>query len=146
VTLNFDTNTPHPREFYRLQGTKGVYMADQSAGERVYIDKKSPEEHQWEPAGSYRNTYQHPLLRDFHPRPRELRGHGSGNPGMILRWDRLLHALQNKTMPDWDVYDSVTSSAISPLSEQSVADRSNPVEFPDFTKGAWQSRPPITLL
>ena len=26
VTLNFDTDTPHPREFFRLQGTKGVYM------------------------------------------------------------------------------------------------------------------------
>jgi predicted dehydrogenase len=26
VTLNFDTDTPHPREFFRLQCTKGVYM------------------------------------------------------------------------------------------------------------------------
>ena len=26
ATLNFDTNTPHPRELYRFQGTKGVFM------------------------------------------------------------------------------------------------------------------------
>ena len=26
ITLNFDTNTPHPREFVRYQGTKGVFF------------------------------------------------------------------------------------------------------------------------
>jgi hypothetical protein len=46
-------------------------------------------------------------------------------------------------MPDWDVYDSVTSSAIAPITEMSVAARSKPVDFPDFTKGKWESRAPI---
>ena len=27
VTLNFDTDTPHPREFFRLQCTKGVFQS-----------------------------------------------------------------------------------------------------------------------
>jgi len=58
----------------------------------------------------------------------------------------LLKAIEEKRLPDWDVYDSVTSSVISPLTEQSVANGSAPVEFPDFTKGAWQTRKPITLL
>lgn len=50
-------------------------------------------------------------------------------------------ALHEKRMPDWDVYDSVTSSAISPLTEQSVANGSQPVKFPDFTRGKWKERP-----
>jgi hypothetical protein len=35
TTLNFDTNTPHPRGNYRIQGTKGVYWADR------YFDPKN---------------------------------------------------------------------------------------------------------
>ena len=45
--------------------------------------------------------------------------------------------------PFFDVYDSVTSSAVSPLTEASVANRSRPVEIPDFTRGRWKTRPPI---
>jgi acetyl-CoA acetyltransferase len=48
-------------------------------------------------------------------------------------------ALRAGRMPDWDVYDSVTSSAISPLTEKSVAGGSAPVQFPDFTRGKWQT-------
>jgi predicted dehydrogenase len=146
VTLNFDTNTPHPRGFYRLQGTKGVYLSDRYSGDRIYVEGQSPKEHQWESAEPYTEQYQHPLLKNFKYEPRKIRGHGSSSSGMILRWLRLLEALQNNKMPDWDVYDSVTSSAISPLSEMSVANRSNQVEFPDFTKGEWQNRAPIMLL
>ena len=28
----------------------------------------------------------------------------------------------------------------------SVADRSRPVDFPDFTKGMWKTTPPIKLM
>jgi hypothetical protein len=48
-------------------------------------------------------------------------------------------------MPYFDVYDSVTSSVTSPLSEQSVAKNGRPVEYPDFTRGKWKTRPPITI-
>ena len=61
-------------------------------------------------------------------------------------WHRLVLALRENKMPDWDVYDSVTSSVISPLTEASVANKCRAVDFPDFTKGKWKSRPPITLV
>ena len=44
-------------------------------------------------------------------------------------------------MPYFDVYDSVTSSVIVPLSAASVASKSRTVDVPDFTKGKWQTRP-----
>ena len=63
-----------------------------------------------------------------------------------MHWHRLIEALRENRMPDWDVYDSVTSSAISPITEVSVANKGKPVDFPDFTKGKWQSRARITLM
>jgi predicted dehydrogenase len=145
VTLNHDTHTPHPREDFRIQGTKGVYLRERGGG-RIYIDGRSPEEHQWESAEEYTKEYGHPVIKNYDPPKRSggaIRGHGSGGMTQTpINWDRMLVALREDKQPDMDVYDSVTSSAIIPLSEASVADNSRPVDFPDFTKGKWKSRPP----
>ncbi len=166
VTLNFDTNTPHPREFFRLQGAKGVYLSgaslpppapkgseppptspyDRRRG-MIYLDGKTPTADQWEAADAYFQEYQHPFLKAYKPKARKqaLRGHGGGESSTPVVWDRLIAALRAGKMPDWDVYDSVTSSAISPLTEKSVAGGSVPVQFPDFTKGKWQTAKPFEI-
>lgn len=147
ITLNFDTNTPHPRGMFRVQGTKGVYFQARGIGEpQIYIDGRSPESHQWEPAEPYLREYAHPVETNYNPPERSaIRGHGSGNQ-TPLRWHRLVTALREGKMPDWDVYDSLTSSAVSPISEESVANRSRPVDFPDFTKGKWETRKRIEFV
>jgi hypothetical protein len=165
VTLNFDTETPHPRELFRLQGTKGVFLSGATLpraatppgvgaqpaaraaaqygrrGGMIYLDGRSPVEDQWESAEAYYEEYQHPFLKSYKPTQRKaaIRGHGGGATVTPVNWERLVAALRNNRMPDWDVYDSVTSSAISPLSEKSVAGGNTPVEFPDFTKGKWKT-------
>lgn len=148
VTLNFDTNTPHPRGHFRLQGSKGVYLDGRGlGGARVYFDGISPEDHQWEPAEPYFEQYTHPLVRAYNPPERQrIRGHGGGTTKTPLTWHLLIEALRNDEMPYFDVYDSVTSSVISPLTEKSVANRSRPVDFPDFTNGKWQTRPRLSML
>ena len=161
-TLNFDTDTPHPRELFRLQCTKGVFMSGGSLAPRgaapgvpaaraaggfgsrgglIYIDGRSPVDDQWESADPYFQEYQHPYLKSYTPKPRKaaLRGHGGGSTVTPVNWERLVAALRAGRMPDYDVYDSVTSSVISPLTEKSVAGGSVPVEFPDFTKGKWKT-------
>ena len=70
---------------------------------------------------------------------------GGGKQHTPLTWHLLVKALRTGGTPYFDVYDSVTSSAVSALSEKSVANRSYPVEFPDFTRGKWKYRPPMTL-
>jgi hypothetical protein len=45
-----------------------------------------------------------------------------------------------------DIYDAVTWSAITPLSERSIGLGNMTVEFPDFTAGAWKARKPIFAL
>jgi hypothetical protein len=166
VTLNFDTETPHPREFFRLQGTKAVFMSganllprdrsqvattEQQAaraqgyygarGAMIYVDGRSPVNDQWESAEPYYQEYQHPYLKAFKPKPRKmaLRGHGGGATVTPVNWERFVAALRAGRITDYDVYDSVTSSVISPLTEKSVAGGSVPVQFPDFTKGKWQT-------
>lgn len=147
ITLNHDTHTPHPRESYRIQGTKGVYLRD-GKDRKIYIEGRTPEEHQWESADKYLQEFEHPLIKNFNPAPRKggaTRGHGSHSTQTPITWHRLVMALRENKMPDWDVYDSVTSAAISPVSEASVANNSRPVDFPDFTKGKWKTRKPLTF-
>jgi len=144
-TLNFDTNTPHPRNFYRLGGTKGAYFGmrySYSDRDLVYLDGNEQK------AGDFMPEYQHPILSEYNPPPRReaLRGHGSRSRRTPITWHRLVQALRNDQLPDWDVYDSITSSVISPISEKSIAQGSSPIEFPDFTRGEWESRPPLKLI
>ena len=148
ITLNHDTHTPHPRENYRVQGTRGVYLGDRNA-KRIYIEGRSPEEHQWEPADKYLEEYEHPIIKNYDPPERKggpTRGHGSNTTKTPITWHRLIAALRENKMPDWDVYDSVTSGAISPVTEASVANKSRSVDFPDFTRGKWKNRPPLTFV
>jgi hypothetical protein len=144
ITLNHDTHTPHPRENFRIQGTNGVYLRDKN-NNRIYIEGRSPESHEWEPAEKYLEEFQHPLVKSYNPpiRTGEIRGHGSQMNETPQNWHRLMVALRENVQPDWDTYDSVTSSAISPVTEASVADGSKPKEFPDFTKGKWKDRAPM---
>ena len=146
MTLIHDTSTPHPRENYRIQGTKGVYVGD-ATSKKIYIEGMSPVEHEWEPADPYLTEYEHPVVKNYNPPPRKggaIPGHGGGSTQTPMHWDRLVRALREKRLPDWDVYDSVTSSAISPVTEASVANKGKAIDFPDFTKGKWETRPPIT--
>ena len=148
ITLIHDTSTPHPRENYRIQGTKGIYQGD-ATSKKIYIEGLSPQEHQWEPADPYLKEYEHPVIKNYNPPPRrggKIEGHGGGGTQTPMIWHRLVSALRENRLPDWDVYDSVTSSAISPITEASVADRGKPVDFPDFTKGKWKNNPKITLI
>jgi len=75
-----------------------------------------------------------------------IEGHGGGGSETPIVWHRLVTALRENKLPDWDVYDSVTSGAIVPLSCESVANKSAAVDFPDFTKGKWENRLPIMPL
>lgn len=61
---------------------------------------------------------------------------GSAHVGNLLR---------TGVEPDFTVYDAAAWSAIAPLSEASVANRSSAVDFPDFTRGKWKTTPPLRM-
>jgi hypothetical protein len=69
---------------------------------------------------------------------------GHGGMDFMMDW-RLIDCLRNGLPLDQDVYDAALWSVISPLSEKSVANRSNSVDIPDFTRGAWKTNKPLEL-
>jgi hypothetical protein len=69
---------------------------------------------------------------------------GHGGMDFMMDW-RLIDCLRNGLPLDQDVYDAASWSAITPLSEWSIANRSNSIDIPDFTGGAWKTNQPVEL-
>ena len=134
ILLQHDTNLPRPYSLgFRVQGTEGIWM---DLNNSIYIEDKSKQPHQWEDAKSWLEKYDHPLWRKY-----GSDAAGAGHGGMD--WF-VLHAfvesVKRKTNTPQDVYDAVTWSAITPLSETSIRMGGETVDFPDFTKGKWMYR------
>ena len=70
-------------------------------------------------------------------------GHGGAD---YIELYRLIDSLRKGRLPDMDVYDAATWSVICDLSQRSVAKKSSPVDFPDFTRGAWKKRRTLPVL
>ena len=70
---------------------------------------------------------------------REVGGHGGMD--FIMDW-RLIDCLRNGLPLDQNVYDGALWSSIAPLSEWSVANRSQSIDVPDFTCGSWKTNKP----
>lgn len=144
IILIHDCDTPRPYSRVDLvQGTKGIFRG---YPERIiYIEGRTPKEHghgAWEPLENYADEYEHPLWKAL-----SSRGEGRGHGGMDFIEDyRLIKALRTGTPTDMDVYDAASWSVVSALSERSVANKSRPVDFPDFTRGKWKSRPPLGIV
>ncbi len=138
ITVIHDTNLPRPYSRINLiQGTLGVVMGYPDT--LVYIEGKS-KEHSWDKADDWYKEYEHPLWKS-------MGGKGAGHGGMDFIEDyRLIKCLREGLPVDIDVYDAAAWSAVSELSEISVANKSKPVDFPDFTRGAWKTRKPLGIV
>jgi len=148
VTLTHDTQLPRPYSdsgmtsiplmVLRLQGTEGIF---QGSMDRIYIEGRSPKAHAWEDAAPYYRQYDHPLWQALGTAAQGAE-HG-GEDYVILH--QFVRAVRLGIQTPIDVYDAATWSAIGPLSERSVALKSAPVDFPDFTRGKWKTPRPIDL-
>ena len=139
IYLVHDTNLPRPyTRLHRVQGTRGIF---EKWPERLYIEGRSPA-HQWEPLDAYYAEFEHPLWKSA-----AVRQAAGGHGGMDFLEDyRLIKCLREGLPTDMDVYDAAAWSAVSELSERSVARRSARVDFPDFTRGRWQTRAPLGIV
>jgi predicted dehydrogenase len=137
VTHNTDSPRPYSRNI-GLQGTKGLVR--KYPNEIIHLEGRSPGG-AWQDLGAYRAQYDHPLWKSL-----EAASSGAGHGGMDYIEDfRLIQNLRAGAPMDMDVYDGATWTAVRMLSERSVADRSRPQDFPDFTRGAWTARPPLSI-
>ena len=140
ILITHDTNLPRPySRKILLQGTRGIVR--KYPQQLIHIEGRSPE-HQWEDLATYQAQFEHPLWTALTERSR-----GAGHGGMDFIEDyRLIQALRSGQPMDMDVYDGAAWSAVSETSERSIADRSRPVNLPDFTRGAWKNRPPLGIV
>lgn len=134
ILLQHDTNLPRPYSLgFRVQGTNGIWM---DLNKSIYIEGKSASPHQWESAESWLDKYDHPLWKKYGA---DTKGAGHGGMDWFVL-NAFVEAVKRKENTPQDVYDAVTWSAITPLSETSIEMGGTSVEFPDFTKGQWMHR------
>ncbi|MEX0679816.1 MAG: Gfo/Idh/MocA family oxidoreductase [Balneolales bacterium] len=135
IVLQHDVSSPRPGvRFDLLSGTKGT------AGARP--PRIATSHDGWISAEEYRaleEKYTPEITKKVGEIARQVGGHGGMDT--LLTW-RVVDCLRTGLPLDMSVYDGVLWSAISPLSEWSVANRSHPVHVPDFTYGAWKANKP----
>ena len=139
IIITHDCNLPRPYSLgFRVQGANGLWEVD---GNRIYVEGKS-EPHRWDKADSWLEQYDHPLWKKYGEYAA-----GAGHGGMDFF---VLHAFVESAKaniaPPLDAYDAAAWSAVTPLSEASIAHAGNPQDFPDFTRGLWMKREPYNWL
>lgn len=140
ILLSHDTSLPRPYSLgFRVQGTKGIWM---DVNESIYIEGQTKEADEWETARPWLDRYDHPLWKKYGPKAEDS-GHGGMDFFVVHAFIEALK--RNEPMPI-DIYDAVTWSAISPLSEMSITQGSRTLAFPDFSGGKWQHRKPLFAL
>ena len=135
IIVTHDTNSPRPYSLgFRVQGTEGLWMND---GDHVYVQGKS-KPHRWDDSDEWFKKYDHKLWASLESQAAEA---GHGGMDYIMMYD-LIDAIRNKKPAPMDCYDAAAWSAISGLSEMSIARGGALVDFPDFTRGQWIHRQP----
>ena len=136
ILLQHDVVTPRPYDRNLLiGGTRGTFR---DYPPRIFLDTPASQQeslaidaHQWQSLDGYKAQYEDPLWSNLGELARKRGGHGGMDFIMIYR---LLQTMRSGEPPDSDVYDAAEWSAPGPLSEQSVAQRSAAVDFPDFRR------------
>ena len=157
LIIKHDTDLPRPYSRVNLvQGTRGIVRGfPQFAVSLESSDLKMGRHlsYSWRDGKGYYEKYDHPLWTWILEEAANTNVAADGfkladqiRSGDYLEDYRLIQSLRNGETPDFDVYDAAAWSAVTALSEKSVANRSQAVDFPDFTRGKWKTRPPLTIM
>ncbi len=137
ILIQHDVSSPRPySRLHLVSGTKGI------AQKYPFPEKIAIGHEKWlteDEMESLEQQYTPQLVNKMKEVAVQIGGHGGMD--FLMDW-RLIDCLRNGLPVDMDVYDAAAWSCIGPLSEWSVANRSAPIDIPDFTAGAWQSNVP----
>ena len=136
IQLQHDVSSPRPQgTFSFMSGTDGFAQTPWKIGKNSsFLNDNQIEE--------LKKKYNPKILRLVGEMAEKIGGHGGGD--FLMDW-RLIDCLRNGIPLDQDVYDAALWSVISPLSEWSVANRSNSIDIPDFSNGAWKTNEPLDI-
>ncbi len=132
ILLQHDTSLPRPYSLgFRVQGTKGLWM---DINKSLHIEGMTAP-HRWEEAKDWLTKFDHPLWQRY-----VADAEGAGHGGMdFFVVHAFLEAIRREEPTPISVFDAAAWSVITPLSEWSVANQSNSIAFPDFTRGLWKT-------
>jgi predicted dehydrogenase len=136
IIVTHDCNSPRPYSLgFRVQGSQGIWEVD---GNRIYVEDQAKQNHRWDEATDWLERYDHPLWKKYGEKAM-----GAGHGGMdFFVVNAFIESAKQNIAPPLDVYDAAAWSAITPLSEASIANNGEPQDFPDFTRGNWIKRKP----
>lgn len=140
IMLQHDVTSPNVySRIFKVSGTKGSALKYPIEGRIAFGHEE------WQTNEEYKKLeekYQPPIVKKVGELAKQLGGHGGMD--FLMDW-RTIDCLRNGLPLDIDVYDAASWSAIAPLSEWSVANRSNSIDIPDFTRGSWKTNQPIDI-
>jgi Glycosyl hydrolase 109, C-terminal domain/Oxidoreductase family, NAD-binding Rossmann fold len=133
IIVSHDTNLPRPYSLgFRVQGTGGIWM---DVNRSIYLDGMEPA-HSWHEAAPLLKEHDHPLWKRH-----EAEAVGAGHGGMdFFSLNGFVEACKLQVQTPLDAYDAAAWSAVTPLSEMSIARGGEVQDFPDFTRGLWMKR------
>jgi hypothetical protein len=141
IMLQHDVTSPRPySRIHYISGTRACAQ-EYPLPERIAVSTSE----EWLPAAEYKkleDKYMPGIIRKLNEAAKTADPAGHGGMDLLLNW-RLIDCLRNGLPLDMDVYDAAAYSCIEPLSEWSVANRSNSIDVPDFTCGAWEKNQPV---
>ena len=148
VMVQWDETSPRP--YTRLNLIQGTLGTMASYPDRVALEGGVPgvteDHHQWaegDRLDSFFEKYDHPLYKRLGTLAQKMGGHGGMD--FIMRY-RIVECLRKGQPLDQNLYEGCFWSAVSQLSEMSVASGGCPQEFPDFTRGEWKSTKPLDII
>ena len=144
VVIQLDTTLPRPySRGYTIRGTKAMYQEDNNL---VFLDNKKFKMFDfnsrplWNNGKRYARKYAHRIWKNKGAVVKA--GHG-GMDSLVL--NAMVEAFLEGYYPPIDVYDTATWMVITALSEQSIKNNNQTMEFPDFTRGKWKNRQDVCL-
>jgi predicted dehydrogenase len=138
IMLQHDATDPSPHSYiHGIYGTQGAALYDPqpprlAVGNHAWVSQEEFKE--------LEDKYTAKITRKLQDLAIQLKS-GHDGTDLLESW-RLIDCLRNGLPLDMDVYDAASWSCIVPLSEWSVLHRSNSIDVPDFTAGAWKSNKP----
>ncbi len=139
IMIQHDVTSPRPySRIHLVSGTKGV-------ASKWPDPPRIATAHEWlkeEEMKELEEKYTPEIVKKIGEMAKKIGGHGGMD--FMMDW-RLIDCLRNGLPLDEDVYDAALWSCIAPLSEKSVAKRSDSIDVPDFTRGAWKTNAPVEL-
>jgi predicted dehydrogenase len=140
IMLQHDVTSPRPySRIHLISGTKATAQKYPLPG-RIATSHEG-----WLPEPELKTLeerYQPPIVARIGEMAKQVGGHGGMD--FLMDW-RLIDCLRNGLPLDIDVYDAAAWSAVGPLSEKSVKNRSGSVDIPDFTSGSWKTNQPVDV-